>query len=286
LKHEEKKQRDEKMVFDYICGMTIAELAKKYDLTMTYVYIIMREAGQPIRNGEMTGVFKGVGAGSKKIQERDKVWQNLYLNVGLNMAEIGNIYGVTRECVRQRMEYRGFTKFDGKQWKDKQAEQLRRDTEKIVLREETLMKRYGIDMVTWAEIGAEGRKAYVSHRKNSWNRGLEFTLTMGEWYTIWKESGKWNQRGRASNKYCMGRKDITKGYTKENSIILSIPENGHHSRTYYVHNGAASGSRGGVYMLYPRANKPWVARAGKRSLGHFATEREARAAREQHLQAA
>ena len=49
------------------------------------------------------------------------------------------------------------------------------------------------------------RKAYTQQKSNAKGRGIEVKLTFDEWKKIWIDSGKWDQRGRGANKYCMCR---------------------------------------------------------------------------------
>jgi len=48
-------------------------------------------------------------------------------------------------------------------------------------------------------------KAYTQQKSNAKQRGVEFVLTFDEWKQIWLDSGKWEQRGRGAEKYCMCR---------------------------------------------------------------------------------
>lgn len=48
-------------------------------------------------------------------------------------------------------------------------------------------------------------KKYYQHKANAERRGILFLFTFDEWINIWKSSGKWDQRGRGSNQYCMAR---------------------------------------------------------------------------------
>ena len=48
-------------------------------------------------------------------------------------------------------------------------------------------------------------KAYTQHKSNAKTRGIEVKLTFDEWKQIWLDSGKWDQRGRGADKYCMCR---------------------------------------------------------------------------------
>lgn len=48
-------------------------------------------------------------------------------------------------------------------------------------------------------------KAYTQQKSNAKQRGVEFVMTFNEWKQIWIASGKWDQRGRGAEKYCMCR---------------------------------------------------------------------------------
>ena len=63
------------------------------------------------------------------------------------------------------------------------------------------------------------RKAYTQHKSNAKTRGIPFLLTFEEWKEIWLASGKWAERGRGADKYCMCRKGDTGAYEVENVFI-------------------------------------------------------------------
>jgi hypothetical protein len=48
-------------------------------------------------------------------------------------------------------------------------------------------------------------RAYRIQKSNAKTRRIEFRLTFDEWEQIWIASGKWDQRGRGADKYCMCR---------------------------------------------------------------------------------
>lgn len=49
------------------------------------------------------------------------------------------------------------------------------------------------------------KKAYTQHKSNAKQRCIEMRLTFDEWKEIWLQSGKWDERGRGAEKYCMCR---------------------------------------------------------------------------------
>ncbi len=63
------------------------------------------------------------------------------------------------------------------------------------------------------------RKLYTQQKSNAKQRGVEFRLTLEEWKQIWLDSGKWEQRGRGADKYCMCRIGDTGAYEVGNVFI-------------------------------------------------------------------
>jgi hypothetical protein len=43
---------------------------------------------------------------------------------------------------------------------------------------------------------------YDQHRVHAKRRGITFDLTFDEWWSIWQESGKWEERGRGGYQMC------------------------------------------------------------------------------------
>jgi len=48
-------------------------------------------------------------------------------------------------------------------------------------------------------------KAYTQQKSNAKQRGIDFEISLEDWKGIWVASGKWDDRGRGANKYCMSR---------------------------------------------------------------------------------
>lgn len=67
--------------------------------------------------------------------------------------------------------------------------------------------------------------AFLGHQKNARKRGNAFLLTFDEWLAVWIESGKWEQRGRGADKYCMARTGDTGPYAIGNVRICTNREN-------------------------------------------------------------
>jgi hypothetical protein len=67
--------------------------------------------------------------------------------------------------------------------------------------------------------------SYKAHRGAAKQRGVPFLLTFDEWLTIWRASGKFAQRGRASDEYCMARCGDQGAYAIGNVRICTNREN-------------------------------------------------------------
>lgn len=74
-------------------------------------------------------------------------------------------------------------------------------------------------------------------------RGIPWELTFEEWWRIWEESGKWDERGNLGDQYCMCRTndvgpyrvgnvriDTMAGNSYENYQIMGIDELGRYQR--------------------------------------------------------
>ena len=69
------------------------------------------------------------------------------------------------------------------------------------------------------------RKKYTDHKHHAKQVGVDFLLTFEEWYGIWNDSGKLNQRGIARGEYCMGRFGDIGPYAVGNVRIITVEQN-------------------------------------------------------------
>jgi len=72
---------------------------------------------------------------------------------------------------------------------------------------------------------AQTKQAYASQKCSAKKRGIGFHLTFEEWNYIWQVSGKWDERGRGSEKYCMARHNDIGPYAIGNISIITNHEN-------------------------------------------------------------
>jgi hypothetical protein len=162
-----------------------------------------------------------------------EIWMCCLFRAGKTLQEIGDMYNMTRERVRQLLKRHGLDKNSGGmlvntiEAKAKKAKEAREKADNRCIR------IYGCDKATFerlmcgmrrSEIGSPA-EAWSSQRSNAKRRGIEWGLSFFEWMTIWNESGKWDQRGLGIGKYCMARKMDSGGYTADNVYITTCDDN-------------------------------------------------------------
>jgi hypothetical protein len=179
---------------------------------------------------------------------------------GLTLESIGQHYGVTRERIRQILCKAGFGEVH------KQAQ-----------REAKCFAKYGVSLDEYRSIRAAGGTSPYSHQRvSSRRRGIEFKLTLGEWWSVWSASGKYHLRGKGIGRYCMSRIRDSGGYVVGNVHIQLCQENSREAVRKW--RGKTKANRG-VFCLYPGRARAWLAVVGKTRLGFFVSEEEAVAAR-------
>lgn len=147
------------------------------------------------------------------------------------------------------------------------------------------------------------KRRYISHRNNAKMRGIEWQFTFITWWAKWGESGKWNQRGMGADRYCMARFGDVGPYSPDNVRIATHRENlleGYQSSPWTerwpnghplpnkVRGKPKAGSKGYRCEVGSKCSKtkPWTAYdLHSKRIGKFATEAEAKAAREAYLSA-
>lgn len=144
---------------------------------------------------------------------------------GKTQQAISSVFGVTRQRVQQCLKERGLGKDDGGQ---KVRANLR--TQAYLARlDARSMKIHGLPKEAWREIrakyGMKPFRAFHDQRFNSAKRGIAFRLTFAEWWKVWADSGKWDKRGRARDRYVMSRPGDVGAYEVGNVMIKTLSEN-------------------------------------------------------------
>lgn len=162
---------------------------------------------------------------------------------GKTLGEIGALYGVSRERVRQIIsKYRGLSSENGGQAVRSKIERERTRARK----EADCYSKHGCSLSQLKELRALGRQmaakgftrertpigAFIRQRHNAIGRGIEWRITLWEWWAIWVESGKWDERGRTADAYVMCRFSDDGAYEVGNVYVATA----HHNVTVQPNN--------------------------------------------------
>lgn len=83
---------------------------------------------------------------------------------------------------------------------------------------------------------------YCRQKANAVRRGLAFSLTFEQWWTLWERSGKWKRRGNRRGQYQMCRIGDRGGYEPGN-VYIGLMEGNVSDRNRSVVNILAAGLR-------------------------------------------
>lgn len=207
-------------------GKTRMEVAA--ELFMSYATVVNygRQFGIKFRHAS-----KGVGVD----EDRADVMEAMF-RAGKTLEEVGSVYGISRERVRQIIsKYRGVIRDDGGQAVRAKIEKDRRRAE----REAECYRKHGCSTKQFRELHRIGREmrdsgesvyrtpigAFRNQKRNAIARGIAWNIKLWEWWSIWQQSGKWDERGRAADAYVMCRFRDEGGYEIGNVYIATLRHN-------------------------------------------------------------
>jgi hypothetical protein len=84
--------------------------------------------------------------------------------------------------------------------------------------------KFSADVYVW-QSNNRNKAAYYFQKSSARRRGVPFLLTFDEWWATWEASGKWEQRGRSNEHYCMARYRDQGPYAVGNVRICTNLEN-------------------------------------------------------------
>lgn len=152
-------------------------------------------------------------------------------------------------------------------------------------KEAACIKRYGMTRKDLKEIKDMGVvHAFTRHKISAKTRGIEFRLSLLEWWSIWRDSGKWSERGRGASAYCMARTGDVGPYEIGNVYITTGAINcsdGQRTKTEKRKNKngstrtAAVGSGRGWTLIERCKSKPYCVQIYREKQRFFATQQEA-----------
>ena len=143
-------------------------------------------------------------------------------SMGVSMKNIGERYGVSRQYIHKVLKIAG-AKGAGGSAKVKAARKALHDA--------AYMDRYSLTKDEHDELVAMGRDmmskgksyhvvpigAFIAQRYEVKRRDVHWGLLLGDWWAVWKASGKWDRRGKGM--YVMARLDREKGFIPGNVRI-------------------------------------------------------------------
>jgi len=187
-------------------GLTRHQIADKIGASPNYISTIAKENGIAVRHSST-----GVGVDRDRVEAMAAMYRG-----GKTLEEIGAVYKVTRERVRQIIsKYAGVDAAQGgqsiKASKKANARAARKDAESY--------EKYGCSYQQYRELVDMGKEimetgagrertptgAWARQKHTAGTRGVEWKLKLWDWWQIWQESGKWEQRGRGKGMYVMCR---------------------------------------------------------------------------------
>lgn len=145
---------------------------------------------------------------------------------GETLQQIANTYGVSRERIRQILRKINVDGTEGGSARTARLKKLRKRADW----DRRMLRKYGCTVAEWRYIndryGTGERSpfgAYRRQKENARKRDIPFRLTFWDWWMLWYESGKWEQRGIRHGQYVMSRYGDEGAYEVGNvHIVLSV----------------------------------------------------------------
>jgi hypothetical protein len=145
--------------------------------------------------------------------------------------------------------------------------------------------KHGVCIKTFAELKALGVvRAFQHQRVSAGQRGIAFNFTLGDWWKVWADSGKWSLRGRGEGSYCMARNGDVGPYERGNVSIKTVQENSSEGQYTRVKRSSVTGAanrtslfgsgRGWTYVTKSK-RKPYCVQIRGLKQNNFATQEEA-----------
>ena len=136
----------------------------------------------------------------------------------MTLEQIADKHGLTKERVRQLLKGElGLMAKDGAPAAYSAALRENRQRELDARK----MAKSGCTMDQWQSIPAWARTAFMSQRSAARRGDGAWALSMWDWWTLWRDSDRWGQRGRGRG-YVMGRLDRSKSWALGNVAIVPM----------------------------------------------------------------
>ena len=153
---------------------------------------------------------------------------------GKSQTEIADRYSVSRQAISRILLLMGVDYSHGGQ-SVKVARKRRRAQEE---RDRKCIERFGCTREQFREanknLTSNGRtpiQAFEQQKRHAERRGVSWKMKFWDWWNVWELSGKWCERGRGKNLYCMCRIGDTGPYSAENVYIGTVRHNSRLGKT-------------------------------------------------------
>lgn len=155
---------------------------------------------------------------------------------GKTLAEVSILFGISRERVRQILEENGL---NGKSGGIHRKVEIKKEKS-----DQRFFKNHGCTREQFEIVKGHHKEksrspwhAFKAQRRNAKSRGVEWRLVFWDWWLIWSDSGKWDDRGRGTNHYCMCRVGDAGAYEKGNVYIASVTHNSSLGKSLAIDRG-------------------------------------------------
>lgn len=237
-------------------GLTRAQIADAAGFSYVGISKIAKEFNIQITRQQYAGAETG---NSDRIRQMAALYES-----GRTLNQIGQKFGITRERVRQILtKHRGFNGASGGQHAKAKQNRARFEAK----RDQTSIAKWGCDWKQYAQLRAMQKptRAYASQKRNAKKRGIDWELSLWQWWTIWRASGHWRSRGRGYG-FQMCRKGDQGPYSVDNVYIASGAVN---IQDYWA--DVKSGARPRSFT--PSKNRPHVSPEHSKEVAKAASDR-------------
>lgn len=163
--------------------------------------------------------------------ENRAAYMEMLYRSGKTLQEIGDLYQITRERVRQILHKRGISAKEGGAHLKAFINAVGLQDEyrkKIEIKERWSMDKFGCSLAEYKSYGDWKKPKtpagiFYQQRSNATRRKIGWELSLPQWWRLWQESGRWPERGRG--KYVMARFADTGPYSEENIQIITQSDN-------------------------------------------------------------
>jgi DNA-binding CsgD family transcriptional regulator len=192
-------------------GLTRGQISERTGLKYQTVSKLAFNAGIRIQRQDYSGAEC---ADSDRIRQMADLYKS-----GRTLKQIGERFGVTRERVRQILtKHLGFNANSG----GRHIRAERQRTRFELKRNQKCLEKWGCNWDQYVELRAlrKPTRAFASQKQNASKRGIDWDLTLWQWWSIWQQSNHWNDRGRGHG-FQMCRVGDQGAYSIDNVYIAS-----------------------------------------------------------------